>query len=207
MSQSLQHTVTHSLSQLYKVICLHSGCCVLSTQPCISTPHAWALWLHSDNAQQLQSHFSVQGSLSATEGNLQALRLYLSGLSGIRASVNRQNARTLYFASHTTTNPWKMSKLNLSMNLSASSANVIRLTVYTLLLSRELVPFTANLCSSLQKHIKKKKLFSLQLMISYIVPNGCERISENVVFSCGSMRTVVSQSIESRKSSSIKTSP
>lgn len=94
------------------------------------------------------------------------------------------------------------------MNLSASSANVIRLTVYTLLLSRELVPFTANLCSSLQKHIKKKKkLFSLQLMISYIVPNGCERISENVVFSCGSMRTVVSQSIESRKSSSIKTSP
>lgn len=92
------------------------------------------------------------------------------------------------------------------MNLSASSANVIRLTVYTLLLSRELVPFTANLCSSLQKHIKKK-LFSLQLMISYIVPNGWERISENVVFSCGSMRTVVSQSIESRKSSSIKTSP
>lgn len=48
-----------------------------------------------------------------------------------------------------------MSKLNLSMNLSASRANVIRLTVYTLLLSRELVSFTANLCSSLQKHIKK----------------------------------------------------
>lgn len=50
-----------------------------------------------------------------------------------------------------------MSKLNLSMNLSASSANVIRLTVYTLLLSRELVPFTANLCSSLQKHKKQKQ--------------------------------------------------
>lgn len=38
---------------------LHPDNCLPSTQHCISGPHAWAVWPHSDNAQRLLATESV----------------------------------------------------------------------------------------------------------------------------------------------------